>query len=424
MKLYCREFDPASFESRNLKVDFFAADSGASGKYPAHVSSAVFDRLQIIRDGSDWDCCLVMDYDQLVVCDLAPLFQTDFARGRNEALLAARRHGEGIDLAYAMKHYRGGEPIPRGWEHAGTTPYFCMGPLMNLKAMREAGTWEKVLAAHEAFNAEEQIALTAATAGRTMPYDERWNRFPDRTWSPYRIPDGVIHWTGPAKPWHYESPVWRPDLWESEETSWEALRNGWWEKPLAVLVEPEGYRTINGLCRRGWKVLVLNSGEWPAKQPAWAPTDPHPQRLDDEIYRPFPDLEVVPIEKGVPPGSVALPEETRLTGRRGIFAGAEMVRFGAGSHVRGWLDRVGERPDYLVIEGPCPTKVWTGLRRKGYRSHAILVRHAWPVGGPKPSVVSYDTDTTPRAITDGEDLFLRRAEGGQACGIGVLANVR
>lgn len=103
------------------------------------------------------------------------------------------------------------------------------------------------------------MALTVATGGKVKGVGRKWNLLPDwdklaegptgqdrslygTAGEPAKwvngLPEGVIHWTGPLKPWHTSTTLWRPDLWESEETSWEAPRQGWWVKPVAVEIGP------------------------------------------------------------------------------------------------------------------------------------------------------------------------------------------
>ena len=255
VRCWCRGFRPESFETGPLRVEFIEANQQVTGKFPSYVGPAVFDRLRVIEQAEDWDRCLIMDYDQVALCDLAPLFGMDLG----DHLLAARMQGPGVDMAYAMREWLR-RPLPEGWEHVAGYPYFSMGPLLNLKAMREAGTWENLLAAHEAFGADEQLSLTAATEGRTIGFERKWNLFPKSDIPEGTVPQGVVHWLGWPKPWHRGAKVWRPDIWESERSSWEHLRMGWWAKPVAVEVEPEDGRGVRGLLERGWKVRVLREG--------------------------------------------------------------------------------------------------------------------------------------------------------------------
>ena len=75
VRCWCRGFAPESFERGPLKVEFIPTDEEVTGKFPGYVGPAVFDRLRVIRDAQDWDRCMVRNQDQLVRCDLAPLFE-------------------------------------------------------------------------------------------------------------------------------------------------------------------------------------------------------------------------------------------------------------------------------------------------------------------------------------------------------------
>ena len=140
VRCWCMGFLPESFEVGKLKVEFLPSGSLTSGRVPSYVGSAVFDRLKVIQQCDDWDRCLILDYDQLALCDLEPLFLMDMG----EHFLAAKHHGNGIDLQFAMDHWTL-KPIPDGWTHAAKNPYFSMGVLLNLKAMRAAGIWDDLV---------------------------------------------------------------------------------------------------------------------------------------------------------------------------------------------------------------------------------------------------------------------------------------
>ena len=154
-RIYTRGFAAESFRSGPLEVEFVRCEESVSGLYPRHVNQAVFDRLRIIRDEADWDRVLVMDHDMLVFCDLAGYFREPFEGN----LLMGRLFGEGNTVGFQLRK-RGG--LPDAWRHAEEHPYFFMGPMMNLAAMRTEGIWDSLAAAHEAIGFDEQISLTVA----------------------------------------------------------------------------------------------------------------------------------------------------------------------------------------------------------------------------------------------------------------------
>jgi lipopolysaccharide biosynthesis glycosyltransferase len=391
VRVYTRGFDYSSFSSGRLTVDFIRSEEAVSGRYPRHVPGAVFDRLRIIADEREWDRVLVLDHDMVVLCDLAPYFAEDFEGN----LLMGRLFGPRNTLGLQM-HRRGG--LPEHLRHCDDYPYFFMGPMMNLKAMRDEGTWETLLSVHEAIGQDEQISLTAATGGKVKGVSKMWNLVPQ--WDKLEahsavvkaqgesvceqagvrwvngVPEGIIHWTGGGKPWHYRSQVWRPDLWEAEKTSWEHLLDGTWEKPRGIEVEPEDSRSVHALLKRGWKVRVVGMNLTSnSKLPA------------------FPDLET----KG----------EARSLAEADA-EGADLVRIGSRSCIHEWITAEAGLPDRLVIRGPRKVEDIEYLRQLGYSSEARIDRSVWPAGGPHPDVVDYREFPVALAVAETDELYLSR----------------
>jgi lipopolysaccharide biosynthesis glycosyltransferase len=374
VRCWCVGFLPESFEVGKLKVEFLPAAGDTANKYPLSSGPAAYDRLLVIRDCPDWDRCMVMDYDQLVLCDLSPLF----GMVMGDHLLAAHMQGPGVDMDYAMRVWLK-RPMPEGWEHCGTNPYFLMPPLMNLKAMRDVGTWEKFQQAHAAFGADEQLSLTAATEGRTLLLDKKWNLFPRLHIAKDEVPQGVIHWSGWPKPWIKNADVWRPDIWEAERCSWEHLRNGWWEKPEVWEYQPEDDRGMKALVERGWKVRAVSE-----------------RLLGGRVKKGgYPDLQVH--------------EEVN-------DAQASWVRFGQWVDAAEWMQGTPLRPEYVTVKGPMTRSEIDAVRTYGYAQGSRFRSHEWPAGGPMPRVMSFSVVDAERDLLAGEELILRKGEiAGVAC---------
>ncbi|MFD0894009.1 hypothetical protein KBB96_03295 [Luteolibacter ambystomatis] len=402
VKFFCRGFQPKSFEIDRLKVEFISGvDGGESdfGRYPSHVPAAVFDRLYVIRDHLEWDRCLIMDHDMSVFCDLEEYFKEDFEGN----LLLGRLFGEGNTLGLQM-HRRGG--LPEVLSHCENYPYFFMGPMMNLTAMREEGTWEKLLYAHEHIGQDEQISLTAATEGRVKGVSKKWNLVPQWdnlekvaaivaaageervtaggiTW--YRgVPEGIVHWTGGPKPWQRGNKVWRADLWEGEMTNWEQLRLGLWKKPREIQVQPSTSTGMNAMARRGWRVTVHATPQPGRKNP----------RVDAHDLS-FPDLNVVEASKA------RLRDELAKAG-----AAETLVRFGPGVRADEWLSEAENRTSHILLQGPVAAETIQGLEKLGYQGEARIKRHEWPAGGPDPQVLDFAPISSGLDTDYDEDLYL------------------
>jgi lipopolysaccharide biosynthesis glycosyltransferase len=391
VRCWCRGFAPPSFETGRLKVEFISATEEVTGRYPAHVSTAVFDRLRVIRDSVDWDRCLIMDHDMICLSDLAEYFQEDFEGN----LLMGRLFGPGNTVGLQMKA-RGG--LPASHAFAENYPFFFMGPMMNLELMRQEGTWDSLLEAHTAIGEEEQISLTVATGGRTKDVAAKWNQvpqwdFPRNADHPSGLGDpehleGIIHWTGPMKPWHSSPKIWRPDLWESEKSSWHHLRNGLWNKPTAIEVEPEDHREISALARRGWRVKVYSSRLDPA---TGEPADHLVLRLPDVEYH------------GVSFCSYAgRPEESPETT-------VKRVRFGRWTNPVNLLRPLSKLPDHLVLQGPLTAMVLEQVFSLGYNREFRLTAAQWPSGGPLPEALDFGNLLPEVALGFQEEIYLELA---------------
>ena len=375
-RIYTRGCGARSFCTGRLRVDFVRCEEeDAGGRYPKHVGEAVFDRLRIIRDEGEWDRVLVLDHDMLVFCDLAGYFAEPFEGN----LLLGRLFGEGNTLGFQLRN-RGG--LPEAWRHAEAYPYFFMGPMMNLAAMRREGVWERLLEAHAAIGRDEQMSLTAACGGRVREVGAKWNLVPQ--WDGFAtdpghapadhggawrngVPEGLIHWTGPAKPWHHRSRVWRADLWETELCGWQQLREGLWEKPLAVEVEPEDLSRARALLLRGWRVRARGC-------PA------------DETLE-YPDFGVAD-------------EEAESGGP----SAADLLRYGPGA-----MPFCGLAPPVrLVLEGPRSRGEMAAARALGYLGEARIRRSQWAAGGPHPKVLAYSDPGEAFALAHDEDCYLSR----------------
>lgn len=385
---YTRGFTASGFETDRLRVRCREVGGVVTGNFPGHVPEAVFDRLRIMEDEREWDRVLVLDHDMIALADLAPYFREDFEGN----LLMGRLFSEGATLGYQLEE-RGG--LPERWSHCGEYPYFFMGPMMNLEGMRDAGTWERLLEAHAEIGEDEQISLTAATGGLVKGVDKKWNIVPQ--WDcpeegaggseavfmegrhdgiDWRngCPEGIVHWTGPPKPWHYLSTAWRPELWRSEKTSWEQLRQGCWEKPDVAFVGPSSSRPVDALLERGCRVVVAG----------WNASD---RKEEDERALPrFPDLALADSDQ---PGDCC--------------EKADFVVLDQGADIEAWM-KLGGLPEFLTIKGPRPMVDVEKLRACGYVLENRFVRHEWPDGGPDPRVLSYWEASEPRALGFHEDL--------------------
>lgn len=209
-----------------------------------------------------------------------------------------------------------------------------------------------------------------------MAFDGKWNLFAGSDVKGDEVPEGVVHWLGPDKPWHPKTKVWRPELWRSEQAGWEHLRMGIWDKPEVVELDPDDGRMASVLAERGWKVRVAISPGWDRPE------------MDG-----FPDLSVE--EEGM-----ELPE------------GGE-VRLGTWAEAQGWLREGRPLPEQLVLRGWLAAAEVDRIRSMGYGREFRLVAGEWPAGGPAGRVLEHEPVVWGTGLEAGEWLYLRREGGGK-----------
>ena len=367
VKFYTQGFHEESFETGRLRVEFIPVHDPVEGQYPKHVPNAVFDRLRVIKDASEWDRCLILDHDMVVLCDLGDYFDEEFEGN----MLMGRHFGKGIDLNYAMETWRRSK-LPADWAHAGSHPFFYMGPMMNLEAMRREGTWEKLLEAHSAIHAEEQIALTAVTGGLTKPVDRKWNLIPPEDCPPTGIPSGIVHWSGWPKPWFPSSQLWRTDVWEAESTSWEALRRGEWEKPLAWEFSPKPDDVFE-LGKRGWKAVAFVESDTVFRKIAKDATQ---------------DIEAVNLGKQSLAPELLAKRISPSSHGNGATKSPHFVRMKS-LKVAKLLAEAGISAPYIAIRGPVAAGAPKSLKILGYHAFSVVNRDDYGKGGPAAEALEY-----------------------------------
>lgn len=377
VRCYTRGFSQESFAIRNLQVDFVRSVEEVTGRYPGHVPVAVFDRLRVIRDETEWDRCLVLDHDMICLSDLGEYFDEDFEGN----LLMGRLFGAGNTLGLQMKG-RGG--LPAGLAHAADYPYFFMGPMMNLALMRQENTWERLLECHALLGQEEQLALTAATGGRTKGVDRKWNQVPqwdNKDGHEVQL-GGIIHWTGGGKPWHRNTKVWRPEIWEAERCNWETLREGDWDKPLVEDYAGKEAHAAKALLRRGWRVISHGN--------------------DTKWDKPWQDLH----RGGAFQAPSQIDSKMEKAGR--LESAATMRRFGASMSTEEIIRILEKANDAcpVILEGYRSEQDIREIAGSRYNVSSRWFTREWPPGGPAPEVLEMERGIAAQSLHHGEEICL------------------
>jgi predicted SAM-dependent methyltransferase len=219
VRVYVRDAPCESFSVDGLQVDFIDVSPGLrrSGDVPRHVNAeATFDRIAGARMSEDWDSALILDFDQIAIGDVTDLFRFDLSGCLAAGRMWNRSLGEAVGEWF-------GRSLPAAWQHLAGYRYFYMGPLLNLAAMREAGSFEIFDRFHKDAGMEEQIALHAALGNRVKDLPPVYNTVPQ--WDGVSGDSRILHFTGPAKPW--SNPTLRgAGYWNRYATTMEVLSRG------------------------------------------------------------------------------------------------------------------------------------------------------------------------------------------------------
>lgn len=343
---------------------------------PVYVDRLRYDVLSCLMDDNVGSGCLLIEAPAIAVRDIAPYFTMSCERAGAVAPLGNRLQEE-----RAAEEIRTILPLP-------SSARVARAPIrLNLSKPELRRSAEMLRRSLRRFSGDYEFFLSTVLAGDVASAPDWWalDATDDIVCNPVEdTTPSLIRWAGLVRPWtrvHDSFPhkPWRPDLWESEETSWEALRNGWWMKPIAIEVSPPGHEDVTALARRGWKVEVVSE----------------PKADHQEKALPFPDVRW------------HTPEEACLW-KSSWAAEAEMVRFGPGVNASPWLKNIKPLPRHVVLQGPASASDISALKKLGYRGRAEILRDGWAGGGPAPSVLDYE-DFNARAtdLPEGKYLYLQ-----------------
>jgi hypothetical protein len=378
---FCRGAWGRDFESGRLKVRFLALRPELNV-----IRDSDWCALQVLADAPDWERCLVLGKSQLVFRDLGELFDLELGNhsiaGFPTGGVLGDEMGRAREAAGVLQDVAG---------YSGFHPTL----LIDLKKTRPKGAdaaWLEFLEVVKS-GAGPRAGLAVIAGTPAMELDAAWRLMASRR-NAAAVPQGILSWYPGEKPWaKYDN--WGLDYWESEQCSWEALRMGQWEKPLAVDVHPAGLNVSRALAKRGWRVIVEHPKvmeEFVA--PANARLLPDLCREEDSFLSLKSEREQVKIVRfGASGGDVGIP---------GHLSGAA-----AWMRARDWY------PSHIVLAGPVADDERISVAGLGYREAVFLKRKDWAPGGVDPTALDFaGRDGTMANDEDrwgaGYDVYLRR----------------
>jgi hypothetical protein len=177
------------------------------------------------------------------------------------------------------------------------------------------------------------------------------------------------------------------------------LRRGWWEKPLALEIDPDHSHNAAALASRGWKVVVVARTQSEPDFIKW-----RRKKTDRVSELSYPDLHTMALGEETPTGVKASTQNLLET----YLRDAVMVRFGSTVPVSNWINACRYKPRCLILTGPLPSVTIKQLRKRGYSREARVHSAEWPRGGPDPSVLNFENNSRPAKVKEDESLYLMR----------------
>tara|TARA_R110000764_G_scaffold35204_6_gene78747 strand:- start:4587 stop:5348 length:762 start_codon:yes stop_codon:yes gene_type:complete len=210
----CRGWKRESFHSGKLRVDFVEY-SGEINTPSSHQSSAN-DKLLYLEHLPEWDRCLILGWDQLVVGCLDDLY----------------------DLEFAEHQVITGVPYPSGkmrdlWTWKGKqgdleamfpdsildSPGFDGGThLVALDHYRQQGLASRLRHILEKLGGEDHLAMIGLFADKLLPIEAKWNVLCGKM---HKISAKILHFNGGNKPW---KPNNKKPVWEMFRCDWDFLQ--------------------------------------------------------------------------------------------------------------------------------------------------------------------------------------------------------
>ncbi len=264
VRILTRGYSHEDFENSRLKVEFINSVGGVGhrdGRY-----SVINDRICYLQKITDWDKCILFDWDQLIDCDIAELYDQSFNAGC--CMSACEPIHEGC-LGEAWPNLGQSNTLKRILtDEEYNSPRFPMGSnVIDLKTAKAEGVLDRIVSILKRINGEDHLAMLAAFAGRVQFFRTVWNCV---TNCQENSEVKIWHFSGANKPW--TSPHYR-DIWYSYHAVWSDLEGFRDAKdlknsgPLFVFANPRSgstllLRLLNRCVTHSGKRMKMN-GETP-----------------------------------------------------------------------------------------------------------------------------------------------------------------
>jgi len=203
IRILCRGWVRESFHTGKLKVEFIAYDGGV--KTPAGHQSSANDKLLYLRNLHDWDRCLILGWDQLVVGPIEDLY--DIELNSKEVITAVPyKSGKFRDLWKWKGKSKELESL-FSEDILNSSGFEGGSHIVDLTTYRELGLADIFEETLKKLGGEDHLALIGVFADKFKSVDYKWNMMSEKM---HTKKAGILHFNGGNKPWKTNNckPVW------------------------------------------------------------------------------------------------------------------------------------------------------------------------------------------------------------------------
>ena len=208
-RIICDGWRRPNFETEKLKVEFVEYSSGPPARLPKY--RTVNHRTLYLTEIADWDRCLMICWDQLVMEDVDELYDTEFEGIEVMTATPSRRNIEDLNWGgVTLKNV-----IP---ESEWGLKSFPMGAnVIDIQKCKKLGILSKAQDYFSLLKGEDHMTSVALFAKHIKRVDPKWNVLLN---GQRKEPRGaILHYNGGAKPWNTDKGA----EWQIRHVMWDEI---------------------------------------------------------------------------------------------------------------------------------------------------------------------------------------------------------
>ena len=234
VRILCRGWDRATIETENLKVEFLNKEHDFPNNKTTFCKS-INDKTMYMSQIEDWDRCILMDWDNLVIKNLDDYYDTAFDGDEvitgipSEKYLSQIAWGGAKPSDLLNAEELKGRACPIG------------GNVVDLKKCRHMGVFDKTEHIINTLEGQDHVALLVIFNDKIKRVDARYNRLlGGQTIRPLEG-DVILHYDRGNKPWD----ILRADNhWSDNYATWGDLSEKKSESIIMVFSKPRSGSTL------------------------------------------------------------------------------------------------------------------------------------------------------------------------------------